>query len=218
MGLAAACAQATGVSDLYLWENGFFSAGLPLSPARAGSLSTRSTHPIALHLFGELCATLGLPGELQNPFLYRTKAELIRDVLRPVLPPRDIQRTVSCWAAGRTHRPCGGCVPCILRRIAMLAAGLGDEACELDVLGEPGRYRGTDAYANLVDILAQAASVMSLTDLELLLHHPQLLDMQAAGVNVLDVLAVLRRHALEVISVVEEHFPASAALLKAAAP
>ena len=215
MAVAAACAQATGISDLYLWENGFFSAGLPLSPARAGSLSTRSTHPIALHIFGELAATIGLPGELQNPFLYRTKAELIREVLRPVLPPRDIQRTVSCWAAGRTHRPCGGCVPCLLRRIAMLAAGLGDEACEMDVLAEPERYRGTDAYANLVDILTQAAAVMSLTDVELLLRHPQLLDMQAAGANVLDMLAVVRRHAIEVIAVVEEHFPAAGRMVEA---
>jgi 7-cyano-7-deazaguanine synthase in queuosine biosynthesis len=217
MSLAAVTALTSGVSDIYMCENGFFSFGLPLTAARAGSLSTRSTHPVALHLFGELCGKLGLAGRVQNPFLYQTKTELIRDILRPALPPRDIQRTVSCWAAGRTHRQCGGCVPCIIRRIAMLAAGLHDEAYEIDILGEPERHRGTDAYVNLVDVLTQAAGILTKTDIELLLTHPQLLDLQAASVNVEDALAVLRRHAVDVMQVVEAHFPASAALLSAIA-
>ena len=213
MALGAAAAQALGTPEVYLCENGVLTAAVPLAPSRVGGLSTRSTHPAVLDLFTLLCKRAGLACQVINPFLYQTKAELIRDILRPVLRVEEIQATVSCWMAGRRHRQCGGCVPCLIRRISMLAAGLPDEAYEMDVLGRPQDYQGTDPYVNLVDLLSYAVYLLERSPVEILMSAPRLLDMQAYNVSVPDIVDMLKRFAEEVRRVVEEHFPQSAALM-----
>jgi 7-cyano-7-deazaguanine synthase in queuosine biosynthesis len=213
-GLAAS--QDCDAPPVYLFENGVLTAALPFAPSRSGALSTRSTHPAILDLFNSLCHRLGLSAPILNPFLYRTKGEILADILRPNLPVDDLQATVSCWMTGRRHRACGGCVPCLLRRLSMLAAGLPDEVAELDLLGSPSTFRGTDAYVNLVDLLGYVAGLRSRTELQLLLEMPALLDLQAHGVSVPDVVAVLKRFGDEVADVVHTHFPEAARLLAAA--
>lgn len=214
LSLAVLAASAQGLREVYCFENGLLTVAAPLSSARVGGLSTRSTHPRVLALVSRLCQQADLGCEVLNPFTYQTKAELIRDILRPALGPLEIQKTVSCWAAGRRSRQCGGCVACLVRRFAMLAAGLPDEAYEVDVLARPSACVGTDAYANLVDILGQCAEFLRRDELELLSLWPELLDLQAAAVSLTDVLAMYRRYATEVQSVVETHFPEAAALLQ----
>ncbi len=213
MALGAAAANAVSTPEVYLCENGVLTAAVPLAPSRAGGLSTRSTHPAVLQMFTELCQRAGLGCQVINPFLYMTKAELIRDILRPSLRVEEIQATVSCWMAGRRHRQCGGCVPCLIRRISMLAAGMPDEAYEMDVLGRPQDYQGTDAYVNLVDLLSYAMYLLERSPVEILMGAPRLLDLQAYKVSVPDVVEMLKRFAEEVRQVVEEHFPQSAALM-----
>ena len=212
MSLALAAANALGVEQAFLCENGLLTMALPLSSARIGGQSTRSTHPKVVALVNRLAADAALGCTLTNPFLYQTKAEVIRDLLRPVLPPFEIQRTVSCWATGRASRQCGGCVACLVRRLSMLAAGLPDEAYELDVLGRPADYVGTDAYANLVDLLSLCSEFGRCSDLGLLQMSPELLDCAAAGVSLPEALGMYRRFAAEVHDVVHEHFPAAAKL------
>lgn len=216
MVLGAAAAHAVGASEVYLCENGVLTAALPLTAARTGSLSTRSTHPAAIKLFSAITARAGLSCEMLNPFVHQTKGEVIRTFLKPLVPPADILDTVSCWGAGRQNRQCGGCVPCLLRRIGLLSAGLPDEAYMMDPLATPEQHRGTDAYGNLVDMLTQAATFLGRTDFDLLIEYPQLLDLEASGVSVEDTLRTLKRHAAEVFSVVGERFPAAAGLLKRA--
>lgn len=213
MTLLAIGACAAQVQEAYLCENGVLSVALPLSAGRIGGLSTRSTHPTVVADFNGLLQAADLPVTVLNPFIYRTKAELIRDILRPVLSPDQIRRSMSCWMVGRRNRQCGGCVPCLLRRISMLAAGLPDEAYETDPLAAPGDYRGTDAHGNVVDLLTQAAHMRRATDAELLMHWPQLLDLPAVGVSVEDVLAMYRRYAEEVWETVHSHFPRAAKLM-----
>ncbi len=213
MVLALVAADALGVDEAYIAENGILTMALPLSEARVGGLSTRSTHPKVIALLNALARQCGLSGALTNPFLYQTKAEIIRDILRPALPPFEIQKTVSCWAAGRQHRQCGGCVACLVRRLAMLAAGLPDEAYELDVLGDPAGARGTDAYANLVDLLSLCADFLIQPDAMLLAQSPELLDGGAGGVSLPETLGLYRRFGHEVRQVVQEHFPAAAKLM-----
>lgn len=214
MSLAVLAANAVGTPEAFACENGILTVAVPLAGSRVGGMSTRSTHPRVLALMSDLCQRADLGCALLNPFLYQTKAELLRDVLRPVLAPADIQRTVSCWAAGRQSRQCGGCVACLVRRFAMLAAGLPDEAYALDLLATPQRYVGTDAYTNLVDLLSQVADFLRRDDGELLALWPELLDLQATPVSLADVLAMYRRYAAEVQGVVEAHFPAAADLLR----
>ena len=217
MAMAATAAHAVGVPEAYMCENGILTAALPLTPARTGSLSTRSTHPVAIKLFADILSAADLACDILNPFTHQTKAEIIRTFLKPLIPPAEIAQTLSCWAAGRHHRQCGGCIPCILRRISLLAAGLADEAYMIDVLATPQEHRGTDAYGNLVDLITQAATLLGRTDLDILLEFPQLLDLEVADVSVQDTLRALKRHAAEVYRILREYFPASAALFPASA-
>ena len=207
-------AYIAGVQEAYLCENGILSVALPLSSGRIGGLSTRSTHPAVLADFNSLLQAADIPVTLVNPFIYQTKAELIRDILRPVLTPDQIRSTISCWMVGRRNRQCGGCVPCLLRRLSLLAAGLPDEAYETDPLACPDDYRGTDAYGNVMDLLSQAVYMRSATDAQLLMHWPQLLDLPTVGVSIEDALATYRRFADEVWETVHQHFPESARLME----
>ncbi len=214
MAMLTAAAAGVDVEEAYLCDNGILTIALPMSPGRVGSLSTRSTHPSIMAAFNALTRAAGMKTTILNPFIYRTKAEIISDILRPVLTPDQIQATTSCWMSGRRSRPCGGCIPCLLRRISMLAAGLPDEAYEIDLLDDPEPYRGTEAYDNLIDLLTQAVRLGSGTDEQLLAQWPQLLDLASSGVSVGDALAMYRRYADEVRRVTREHFPASALLME----
>lgn len=213
MALAALTAQTAGVADVLMCENGLLNSGLPLSPSRVGSMSTHSTHPTALALFDEIAGRVGLAARLSNPFVYQTKGELVRDLLAPHLSPREIQSTVSCWALGRFPRPCGGCIPCLIRRIAMAWAGLPEEAHMIDLLGEPQAYVGTAAWGNLVDLLRHARQIEETGDVEVLGANPSLLLLQTAGLSLPDVIAMLRRHADQTLTVVRQRYPRAAALL-----
>ncbi len=213
MALAAATAEGAGVEEVLMCENGPMTTGVPLSPARAGSMSTQSTHPAAIEHFNAVVAALGLRGRISNPFVYETKGDLVRDVLAPNLSPEQIQATVSCWAVGRANRPCGGCVPCLQRAIAMAWAGLPAEAHMIDLLGSPRSYVGTDAWGNLVDLLRNARRLATSTDLDMLAAHPALLAPPSSGLNLPDVLAMLRRNAEQTLTVVREHYPEAARLI-----
>jgi len=213
MALGAVAAATAGLAEVYLPENGVLTAALPLTRARIGSFSTRSTDPCVINQFNRLCEQAGWSCRVQNPFVYQTKAELISDFLRPVLSPLDIQKTVSCWMAGRKHRQCGGCIPCLLRRLSMRAAGMPDEAYMMDILGDPLAHSGTDAFTNLVALLTQASTVLTHTDEELLMEYPRLLDLAMSGVDVEEVLGMLRRFASEVKQVLNTDFRAAASLL-----
>jgi len=213
MALGAAAAEALAVAEVYLPENGILTAAVPLTPSRTGALSTRSTHPAVLGLFNHICRQAGLGAQVLNPFVYRTKAELIAEILRPVLRPEEILGTVSCWMTGRRHRQCGGCLPCLLRRISLQAAGLPDEAYEIDVLAQPEEFRGTEAFVNLVDFLSYVAQLNCRSETQLLLEAPALLDLQPYGVSLTDVVSMLKRFAAEVTGVISSRFRASAYLL-----
>ena len=214
LAVAEAAAVACGVDEVFMFENGVLSAALPLTLARAGSMSTRSTHPTLLRGFNGLCERAGLAPRVTNPFIYQTKADLVRDVLRPALSPAEVQGTVSCWATGRANRQCGGCVPCLLRRIAMLHAGLPDEAYMVDVLAEPARYAGTDAYGNLMDVLRSARDMLEGSDDEILVSRPGLVALEAAGISSREIILMFRRHAEQVRDVLACHFPQAAKLME----
>lgn len=214
MALGAVAAQMAGVSEVFLCENGVLTSALPMSPARIGSLSTRSTHPNAIKLLLEVLERAGLPCTISNPFAHQTKGEVVRTFLKPVLAPAQIAATVSCWSAGRHNRQCGGCVPCLLRRFALLSAGLPDEAYLWDLLSDPAPFRGTEAYGNLMDLLSQAAQFLGHTDVDLLLQYPHFLDLVSAGVDPHDTVKTMRRHAAEVHAVCATRFPRAMQVLE----
>jgi hypothetical protein len=214
MSLAVLAASGQGVADIFVCENGILTAALPLSGARVGGHSTRSTHPRVLGLVNDLLQAAGLSCRLSNPFVHQTKAELVAQILRPALSPFEIQRSVSCWAAGRQSRQCGACVACLIRRFAMLAGGLPDEAYQADLLARPGDYVGTDGYGNLMDLLGLCSDFLRGSDIELISRRPELLEVQGGAGGVSDTLAMYRRFAGEVCQVVRDQFPALQPLLE----
>lgn len=109
-------------------ENGLIAINAPLDPLRLGALSTRTTHPYYIARWNELLTVLGVPGHLENPYWDKTKGEMAsgchnREVLGAITP-----ETLSCsspaarrWQGQRAGH-CGYCLPCIIRRAALLAA------------------------------------------------------------------------------------------------
>lgn len=146
---------------LYISENGLISLNIPLTPARMGSLSTRTTHPFFLFQYMELLNMLGLKVKLINPYRFFTKGEMILQCKNQEILKNTINVTMSCShpSAGRfdrnLHTHCGYCVPCIIRRAALYKAGIDNERYLRDVLTQPAdpkKKSGQDLRAFLMAI------------------------------------------------------------------
>jgi 7-cyano-7-deazaguanine synthase in queuosine biosynthesis len=197
LSLGAAACHATGSEVLYCPENGVLAVNLPLTEARVGGYSTAGTRPRTLSRFAELLRALGLPLRIENPFVYQTKGQLVRDVLRPSFAAADIQGAVSCWMAGRASRPCGTCIPCLVRALAMQTAGLPREAHLVDPLSTGGETGPESAArANLVDLITLTHRLRALSDQELLHAYPVLLELPPDAA-IRPAVAMLRRFAEE---------------------
>lgn len=147
-GLVVASGYGPGV-PLTVPENGFIGINVPLTRARSGSLSTRTTHPFFMERFGECVRALGIMNPVVNPYRTMTKGDMLaasadQDVLHAYA-----RSTLSCahpeaprWAK-REQGNCGYCFPCLIRRASMHHVGL-DVATDysFDVVNEPGELRG----------------------------------------------------------------------------
>lgn len=107
---------------LYVCENGFISINPPLTGARLGSLSTRTTHPVVLGLLQQILDAAGLKVKIVNPYRFMTKGEMLRECRNQNLLKAHAYQTTSC---GRYKtfklRHCGRCIPCLVRRAAFHA-------------------------------------------------------------------------------------------------
>jgi hypothetical protein len=136
--LGAVVARVFGLRRVRFYENGVTSLNLPPSPQVIGGRASRTTHPLALAGFRDLFSLLfGTAFEVDNPFEWRTKADLLRG-LKVAGYGELCALAVSCahtWEQTLTHPHCGRCSQCIDRRVNAIAAGL--TAAEDD----PDRYR-----------------------------------------------------------------------------
>lgn len=139
-----ACAASIGPDvPMFVPENGLIGINVPLVPARSGSLSTRTTHPLFLSRLGDLATSVGVANPIVNPLRLQTKGEALVTCLRPDLLATTAPISMSCahptvsrWL-GRSG-PCGYCYPCIIRRASMFAVGLDDGGDYVtDVLSDP---------------------------------------------------------------------------------
>ena len=143
--------------SLCVSENGLITLNVPFTDSRAGSLSTRTTHPFVVALLQEVLTEVGIDNRISLPFQHRTKGEMLassrnRKLLNQVLP-----KTMSCahpeaarWHGMTPGTHCGYCVPCIIRRAAVQAAKSPDAVYAVDVLkNPPGRKTesGRDHWA-----------------------------------------------------------------------
>ena len=108
-------------------ENGFVSLNIPLTPGRAGSLSTKTTHPRYMKGIQSLWDACGINARLSFPYRYKTKGELFIECADQTKFKELVGDSKSCGKIQRhnlTH--CGACFPCMVRRAAFLAAGIQD--------------------------------------------------------------------------------------------
>jgi 7-cyano-7-deazaguanine synthase in queuosine biosynthesis len=112
---------------LYVCENGFISVNPPLTGARLGSLSTRTTHPNFLVLVQKLLDTALLKVRIVNPYRSMTKGEMLSECRDQVFLRERASQSISCGRYRRFgHNHCGRCVPCLVRRAAFLKWGVSD--------------------------------------------------------------------------------------------
>lgn len=198
--LGALGCYAVGAGQIFCPENGVLAVNLPLTSARVGGYSTAGARPQTLRRFGALLEALGFSVTVENPLLYQTKGQLVRDILRRYLSPDAIQGTVSCWMAGRYSRACGSCIPCLLRAIAMRTAGLPPEAHMLEPFAAGDTLSPeTAGRANLVDLLTFVERLRRMSDFELLRAYPVLLEL-ASEADIAAIIQMLRRFGDEAVA------------------
>lgn len=112
---------------IFVAENGFISLNLPLSPGRAGSLSTKTTHPYYMRCLQEVWDDLGFELDLVTNYKFKTKGDMLRECKNKDLLRELVYDSTSCGKFLRhKSRHCGRCVPCMVRRAAFLSAGMPD--------------------------------------------------------------------------------------------
>lgn len=141
--VAALLADACGISEIELFENGVGAINLPLTEGgMLEGLSTRGANPGFLWRMGLFVSdVLERPLQFSLPFLWHTKGEMLRKLADRPLLPEWLRRSTSCIHTsirerGKWH--CGHCPACIERRQAFVAAGIKDDSkdYQIDLLSE----------------------------------------------------------------------------------
>ena len=113
-------------TKLYIPENGLISLNIPLTSTRLGTSSTRTTHPYYMKCLQSLLNKLDIKVELENPYQFKTKGEMIIECSSPALLKANIAKTMSCshpdqarYNKAKAPSHCGTCLPCVIRRAAI---------------------------------------------------------------------------------------------------
>lgn len=108
-------------------ENGLIAVNVPLDSLRLGALSTRTTHPFYIARWNDALQGLGLSSRIENPYWDKTKGEMVSACANGTLLRRLIPSSLSCasptkgrWQGLGTQH-CGYCLPCLIRRAALIA-------------------------------------------------------------------------------------------------
>jgi 7-cyano-7-deazaguanine synthase in queuosine biosynthesis len=217
LSFATVAAATRNLSEIYICENGVMSLNVPISDARKGSRSTRHAHPVFLQKFNLLINSLyGRTFSVQNPFRFWTKGEEVGLLAETNLYPM-IKKTVTCWGypnqtiQHKNSNHCGYCVPCLVRRISLEAAGLAafDDHYIVDVFKR--NKNSKEKYTrNFEDLVYFCRSFMTLSKTELLYRYPELVMVELGAVNSREdrigtTISMYRKFAGEVLRTVKEH-------------
>ena len=147
-----------GEVTLYIPENGFISLNPPLTDARIGSLSTRTTHPFFVRLFQQLLLLANIRVRLVNPYQFMTKGEMIRNCSMHSVLQQCAPLSTSCGRYTRHgYKHCGRCVPCLIRRAAFLTSDLSDSTQYV----YPHLSQDDKHHARFDDVRSAAMAVIS---------------------------------------------------------
>jgi|GEM_PF-518928 len=188
MSYATVAAAARGLSDIFICENGVLSLNVPISDARKGTRSTRHAHPLYLFHYNRLINALyERRFKVQNPFSLQTKGEEIA-LLRTLGLESVIKNTVTCWGYPnqtcryRYSNHCGYCLPCIVRRVSLIAAGMEECDDQYVVNVFDRRDNLTDKqWRNVEDLAYFCESFSALSKTELLYRYPELVMIEAGN-------------------------------------
>jgi hypothetical protein len=159
--LACAVVRLFGKGQIRFFENGVLSINLPISEQVVGSRATRTTHPLVLEHFREFFSVaVGKPIEVENPFIWKTKAEVIRSIIDRGCGEL-IKHTVSCtrtYDITKLHTHCGCCSQCLDRRFAVLAAkAVGHDPVEMYKVELLAGERDKDDVKTMTESYVRAA-------------------------------------------------------------
>jgi 7-cyano-7-deazaguanine synthase in queuosine biosynthesis len=158
---AAALANAIGPTvPVLVPENGYIALNVPLTRARNGSSSTRTTHPHYFALLSDALRSIGIRNTVRNPYEFKTKGEMLEASANPDLLGALAPRTISCshpevarWVSGDQGN-CGYCFPCLIRRASLARLGWDspsdvwwDALSDSDLLTNVTEERGRDLRA-----------------------------------------------------------------------
>ena len=203
--LASACAHHLGIGDVVLADNGVVSLNLPINRQFTGARASRSTHPKFLRLFNALLAEIFAdPPRVRNPLWNRTRSEALRLLVES--GNADLfEATISCSRARgltRAMPQCGYCSQCVDRRFGTICADI--------EVHDPGERYGRDVFTDelpegeartvATSYLTFARTVERLNDEALFKEFPELYDCANNEAEAYDLMQVLRRHAVAVLS------------------
>jgi hypothetical protein len=130
--------------SLVVAENGLISLNVPLTQSRIGSLSTRTTHPYFILLYQSVLALLNISTSVELPYRFQTKGEMLSETKNLDVLKRLAALTMSCshpesgrYAKNSPTAHCGYCVPCIIRRAAMVSLKCDGTPYNLNILKDP---------------------------------------------------------------------------------
>jgi hypothetical protein len=190
LSLAAVVAKQLNIQKIRAYENGVVALNLPIWRQSVGAMDTRTVHPKFLVQYADfLKRLLSWTGQIENPFFFKTRAEVAQVIHRCGLAEL-IEATTSCsrvyWMSESTPH-CGVCSQCIDRRFSLRVAGLEnydpDRLYENDVLRESmsaiearGNWTTAKAKAMAVGYVRSAAEVRKLNIDQFLNEFPEVWD------------------------------------------
>ncbi len=213
--LGTVVAAQLGLEEVFIPDNGVVSLNLPKTPQVAGTLASRSTHPKSIQRFQEL-SDLVFHNRVRvtNPLLLLTRSETMSILLHHGCPEL-LQETVSCAKArGRSRATphCGVCSQCVDRRFGSLAAGLEEhdlvEKYGVDVFLDS--LEEGDPRTQAESHIRFAIEIHGSSEDDLFARYGELYDCilpddPNPDTTARDLLALLRRHADQVLGVIESY-------------
>ncbi len=133
--LGTLVAQSIDAQGIRFYENGVLSVNLPLAEEVLRARASRTTHPVTPHLLSSLAAAVtGRELPIDNPFLFKTKTEVVQVLTRH--NQTDLI-SLSCSCSHLIFQPserrhCGRCSQCVDRRFGVAGAGVLSKDPETD--------------------------------------------------------------------------------------